>query len=376
MNSREPLGKHRVWRVIQATVALSVMASACILSSAAHAENGTRPFGGTTDDPSAISLPRNKPAFIVQKFRQFEHTSNFATGGVGLRNQITGGVVINGVVGSVQAAYLYWAVIANGTLPAFSKALLIRRLSNPPGDYVTVFGTEVGSGLSPCWGGGPIKVFRAPVPLNVATGNGFYQVRILPPGAGATTGGDPWKSPVVYPLWEGASLVIIGTGSEPNTFGPPVVTLFDNGLSGNTFASFPGPTPGIKYTLVVPGSPRNSEPLTIAFIGADGQNGSVLDIFNTRDFKEILSVSDESTIINQQPVAGPGSPATDSDWNGSSGFPLPQLWDDMRHNNTFQGTSGPPFVEGFFNIVVASKSNKLSSDCLTPVANIVSWHID
>jgi hypothetical protein len=364
-------------KFIRAKIAISALATTCVLTATADAQNSTRPFGGTTDDPSAISLPRNKSAFVVRKFRQFEGTSNYATGGVGLRNQITGGIVINGVVGSVQAAYLYWAVIANGTLPAFSKALLIRRLSNPPGDFVTVFGTEVGSGLSPCWGGGPIKVFRGAVPLNVATGNGFYQVRILPPGAGATTGGDPWKSPVVYPLWEGASLVIIGTGSEPNTFGPPVVTLFDHGLSGKTFASFPGPAPGIKYTLVVaPSAPRNSEPLTITFIGADGQNGSVRDIFGTRDFKEILPVSDETTIINQQPVGGPASPATDSDWNGSSGFPLPQLWDDTRHNNTFQGTSGPPFVEGFFNIVVASKSNSLPSDCLTPVANIVSWHLD
>lgn len=374
MNSPEPLRKHRVWKVIPATVALSVLASTSILSSTAHAENGTRPSGGTTDDPSAISLPRNTPAFVVRKFRQFINTTNYATGGVGLRNQITGGIVINGVVGSVQAAYLYWAVIANGRLPAFSKALLIRRLSNPPGDYVTVFGTEVGSGLSPCWGGGPIKVFRAPVPLNVATGNGFYQVRILPRGAGATTGGDPWKSPVVYPLWEGASLVIIGTGLEPLSIGGNV-TLFDNGLSGKTFASFPGPTPGTKYTLFVsPSSPRGSEPLTITFIGADGQNGFVRDIFATRDFKEILSVSDETTIINQQPVAGPGSPATDSDWNGSSGFPLPQLWDDTRHNNTFQGAGGGG--GGFFDIVFASKSNTLPSDCLTPVANIVSWTPD
>jgi len=376
MNSREPLGKHRVWKVFQATVALSVIASASILSSMAHAENGTRPFGGTTDDPSAISLPRDKPAFVVREFRHFSGTSNYATGGVGLRNQITGGIVINGVVGPVQAAYLYWAVIANGTLPAFSKVLFIRRLSNPPGHYVTVFGTEVGSGPSPCWGGGPIKVFRAPVPPNVATGNGFYQVRIFPPGAGATTGGDPWKSPVVYPLWEGASLVIIGTGSEPNTFGPPVVTLFDNGLSGKTFASFPGSAPGIKYTLV-DGSFRfrASEPVTITLIGADGQNGAIRgNIFNVSvlDFQDISSVSDEITIVNEQSVGGPGSPANDSDWNGSSGFPLPQLWDDTRHSNTIKQVP----QGGTFNIEVTSKSRGVPSDCLTPVANIVSRHLD
>ncbi len=149
----------------------------------------------------------------------------------------------------------------------------------------------------------------------------------------------PWKSPVVYPLWKARPWSSSGPAANQILLVPPVVTLFDHGLSGKTFASFPGPAPGIKYTLVVaPSAPRNSEPLTITFIGADGQNGSVRDIFGTRDFKEILPVSDETTIINQQPVGGPASPATDSDWNGSSGFPLPQLWDDTRHNNTFQGT--------------------------------------
>ena len=322
-------------------------------------------------------MPRNNPAFVVRKFRQFEGTSNYATGGVGLRNQITGGIVINGVVGSVQAAYLYWAVIANGTLPAFSKALLIRRLSNPPGDFVTVFGTEVGSGLSPCWGGGPIKVFRAAVPLNVATGSGFYQVRILPPPGGSHN----WRRS----LEVAGGLPALGRRvlghhrdrQRTKYFWSSGCYAFRPWPLRQDIRIIPWPRSGDKvHPCWAPSSPRNSEPLTITFIGADGQNGSVRDIFGTRDFKEILPVSDETTIINQQPVGGPASPATDSDWNGSSGFPLPQLWDDTRHNNTFQGTSGPPFVEGFFNIVVASKSNSLPSDCLTPVANIVSWHLD
>ncbi len=106
-------------KFICAKIAISALATTCVLTTTADAQNSTRPFGGTTDDPSAISLPRNKSAFVVRKFRQFEGTSNYATGGVGLRNQITGGIVINGVVGSVQAAYLYWAVIGTGSLPAF-----------------------------------------------------------------------------------------------------------------------------------------------------------------------------------------------------------------------------------------------------------------
>jgi len=36
----------------------------------------------------------------------------------------------------------------------------------------------------------------------------------------------------------------------------------------------------------------------------------------------------EITTIGGPAFAGPGSAYWDSDWNGSSGLPVPELWDD------------------------------------------------
>jgi len=95
-------------------------------------------------------------------------------------------------------------------------------------------------------------------------------------------------------------------------------------------------------------------------IGADGQQG------NSR--KALSGFADEITKINGKVVAGPGSLYNDSDWNGSSARPLPQLWDDTGHDITFATPSGTTSL----SITIANKG-ETSFDCLTPVANVVSF---
>ena len=67
--------------------------------------------------------------------------------------------------------------------------------------------------------------------------------------------------------------------------------------------------------------------------------------------------------INGVLIAGPGSTANDSDWNGAIAGVLPQLWDDTGH--TIDSAVSP----GTTSLAVSINS---PSDCLVPVANIVA----
>ena len=149
---------------------------------------------------------------------------------------------------------------------------------------------------------------------------------------------------------EGASLVIIGTGT-----GTQRVLIYDEGLSGVTFAG----NPGISYSLHFPPGITASGKLTLfESIGADGQQGV--------SRLAVKAVADEQTVINGVHIAGPGSKFNDSDWNGSSARPLPQLWDDVGHDITAATPAGKTSLD-----VSITNGVQKPPDCMTPVANIV-----
>lgn len=299
---------------------------------------------GTRSSPTFGSIMVN-PLLLLPPVPTTFTLANYGTGGVALRNRGTGNIGVSGVVGAVKAAFIYWAVI--NPILGVSDRVRLQRLANPPATpasaVVTLIGTPVGVGPQPCWIGTLITVYRAAIPLGVATGNGSYQVTLLPGAAGSTAGGDPWLAPVVLPLWEGASIVMIGTGTG-------TVDLFDVGLAGSTFIG------SLMYTLLL--SPNTAvTPKLWDNIGADGQIGA--------SRTAMAGVSGETTTINGVAVAGPGSVYLNSDWDGSSGFPLPQLWDDTGHNIT---TSFVPAGTTVLTVVFGPANG---TDCLTPVANVV-----
>jgi hypothetical protein len=191
------------------------------------------------------------------------------------------------------------------------------------------------------------------------TGNGLYRVSLNTGASGATNGADPFTSAQKLPLMEGASLVVIGTG-------PYTVALYDTGLAGKTFYG----DVGLTYSLKRPGTAEYSAG-TIDTIGADGQVGySRLPLFG---------LAFKTTTLNGTLLAGPGSATGDSDWNGSAGAPLPQLWDNSHHEFTFSS-----LANNTGNLVLTHhgliKSNEHTTetealaDCLTPVANIVGLY--
>lgn len=329
-----------------------VCGMAVVLSSAlavAQSEQSEQPWWGTSAAPTAMDSTFETNITAAVAAHVTYTTAQYASGGVGLRNRGTGGISVSGAIAPIKAAFLYWAVITTGAAKTADTQLKIQRLSPTPASAVTtVTGTLIGTGGSPCWPGNTISVFRAAVPTTLATGNGFYQVTLLPGAGGSTAGGDPWVGTPVLPLFEGASLVIVGTGPSGSR-----VVIFDSGIAGKTFHG----NPGVSYTLTLPAATTGKLTL-FESIGADGQEGTSRLAGS--------GYADESTYINGVYVAGPFSLFNDSDWNGSSGKPIPQLWDDVGHNITTATPSGTKTLS-----IAIGNEGESDFDCMTPVANVV-----
>ncbi|MGA7295122.1 MAG: hypothetical protein WBW53_07540 [Terriglobales bacterium] len=297
-------------------VALFVTASILSLATVASAQKDPRLLG-TIGSGFTPGLAHSQQAFTPLSTLTYTNAS-YGTGGVAMRNRIKGEIQISGVNGPTQDAWLYWAVLfqSSPSSSALKKAEAVTIQREYPAGAgsasVVVHGTLLAVGGDPCWGSAGTWVFRAQVPASVATGNGVYKIVLSGAATGLTDGEDPWDGNVVFPLAEGASLVIIGTGSA-------TVGLYDS-QAGTTFFS----SQTNSYTL--PGT-FNSQALLDNF-GYDGQIGS----------SRTISFSNETTTVTGSPsgtsvlVAGPGGETGDSDWDGSAGWPLPQLWDDTGHD--------------------------------------------
>lgn len=322
--------------------AMAALAVPAVFPDAASAE------GSGTADGAAGPLPRKSASLgAIAPAATFTRAA-FGVGGVGLRNRLAGGIEVSASSPPTRAAFLYWAVITSGPVPAAAKSVSItRRQPAPASSTARLTGVVVGTGPQPCWSGDTISVLKASVPTSVASGNGLYEV-VFPRGAsGLTTGADPFSttgaSPQVLPLLEGAALVVVGTGSN-------TVHVYDRGLSGSTFVA----NSGLDYELTLPTAAGGAF-ARFDSIGADGQYG--------RGRLALSGLANEVTRVNGAAVAGPGSPYNDSDWNGALAGPTPQLWDVTSHDVTAQVSRGSTSVR---------VSYTGGTDCLTPVANVVA----
>jgi hypothetical protein len=332
----------------QRTIAIGLFTLGALLSlgTVASAQRdphtlGTVHSGFTT---GITARPQLTDIFLTASYAN----ASYGTGGVATRNRSTGGISISGVSGTTQAAWIYWAVLLHNPTSAqltnVSKVTVTRMY--PPGapSSAAVVGTLLNIGGDPCWGSTGAYVFRAAVPTYVATGNGFYKVALG--GASLKDGEDPWDGNVRFPLFEGASLIIVGQGSN-------AVGLLD-GQAGTTFSS----TYQNYYQL--PATISGTSRVLLENIGYDGQLGSsrTASLANETSFAEGWPNSTSNIQF-----AGPGGEATDSDWDGSSGWPLPQLWDDTGHDIS------NAFVAGDYWVLVTYNS---FGDCLGTVAAVVS----
>jgi hypothetical protein len=329
-------------KVVMAFIAMGVL-----LASVASAQVDPRWLGSSRSGFTA-GLAKPQAAAPISATATFSNAS-YGTGGVALRNRSKGFIHISGVTGLTQAAYLYWAVLLKdptATQLAHASEVLIQREFPTSSTTLKVKGTLIAVGGDPCWGSSGTWVYRGVVPNTIATGNGGYKIVEAAPGL--NDGEDPWDGNVVFPAWEGASLVIIGTGSAN-------VGLYD-GQAGTTFF---GSTFSPSFHL--PATVASGSQVLFDNFGYDGQFGSSRTI--------VPSLSNETTVAEGLPsttsvlVAGPGGETGDSDWDGGAGWPLPQLWDDTGHD-----------ISNAFGVgdTDATVSFTSGNDCIGTVGAVIS----
>ena len=192
---------------------------------ATHAEGrlGATPETGGRAVAPQLALGEIAPALTFTN-------ASFSTSGVGLRNRLLGSIEAPGnPTTPPRAAYLYWAVITNGAVPAAARSPKIARRTAPTVAAKPLTAVQVGTGTSPCWGGTAITVYRATVPASVAKGGGVYEISFPSGASGTPNNQNPWFGSG-FPMLEGASLVLIYNGEN-------TVSLYDNGLAGKTLLS-------------------------------------------------------------------------------------------------------------------------------------------
>jgi len=257
-----------------------------------------------------------------------ERVSHVASG-VALRDRTRGFIHSRGVpTGSeIVRSFLFWNFSDTEKEGADSAPILF--------DGNLINGRKAADNTDPCWGRAGNHSYVADVTefTNQTGGpNQDYEV-IVPFHSGtATTGHDPWSAPATSKtLLEGASLVVIFRNERTEgplfLFAPPGDNMF---LSS---ASYSLPSPGLGNGL-------------FTMIGGDGQRGSGHSNY----------ASNELTYFDGTQIAGP--PVAASDWDGSDGLTLPQLWD--THTHEVRISNGVSQIDYVQNV-----------DCLVPVGFVL-----
>jgi hypothetical protein len=123
------------------------------------------------------------------------------------------------------------------------------------------------------------------------------------------------------------------------------VLVYDSGLAGQEFSDT------LSYDLDGVPTPPGTFTSIFTELGADGQIGTSLS----------TGLALETTSLNGNLIAGPGSGYNDSDWNGTDGVPLNQLWD--THSHDVEGD----LLAGANTVTIASQG-----DCLVTIANVLT----
>jgi len=185
------------------------------------------------DVPGATSTPHAIPDPPLNSAAYYAASGNiqYVAAGAAMRNQGDGSITLTWT-GSLVKAYLIWGVINT-----VSTGLGVGTIN---GHSIT--GALQGNDTSPCWGNGDIFSYAADVTSYVVNGanslTGF--------ASGLTTGEDPWDGNVVAPLAEGATLIVVSTGTTAQqvyiytgtytSIGTPISTTFNHGAADATTA--------------------------------------------------------------------------------------------------------------------------------------------
>lgn len=268
---------------------------------------------------------------------KFEKAAHVA-GGVALRNRTSGTIHLRGmryIMGNsmthskIVKAFLYWNFSDKNIYGSPQRSALFN------GNVVV--GDKIADNPDPGWdlalgmvGNHTYRADVTPIVLEEKT-NQDYKIVIAFNQKTLTSGQNPWAPLEAQEiLAEGATLIVVYTNPALNS----KVYLYDD-LSGSTFA--------FDATFILQHSGLGRVPSNGLFTmtGADGQRG-----FDGYD----NNVSNEKTFFNSFQIAGP--PVAASDWDGSAGWPLPQLWDVHTHRVKFFPNQSKVVYEGVGDYVV------------------------
>lgn len=262
-----------------------------------------------------------------------DHIAN----GTGTRNAGYGSIRLRGApLGAVLVrAFLFWGGV--DLLSNLPPTQTINFEGQP------VIGRLYGTTPEPCWTStASLGAYIADVTnLVPAVIDGDYQVDGFP--SNISNGRDPWQTPdIAVPLADGATLLVIYSHASIPTNFRVTISL--------------GPTGYLGAPLIVPNAiPTSTGLVRFTRFGADGQIGSGVT--------PLAIGTGERTFVNGVQIAGPGSPANDSDWNGTDGVPLNQLWD----THTTDVTNVPLPVPNGYTVTYDN-----SFDCFYPLAHVMT----
>lgn len=264
------------------------------------------------------------PINLTFTFADSAHVAN----GIALRNRDSGWIPVRGVPvgGIVVKAYLYWNFSNTAAIGANSDQALF--------EGNRVVGAKVADNGDPCWSMAGNHTYRADVTafMPIYRPNGDYRVMLF--SSSSTSGQNPWNPSEAETIrTEGATLVVVYR-STTLTVGK-VVNIYDK-LTGSGFSA--------SATFTLNNTFSGSGLFTMT--GADGQRQGYTN-----------SASNETTLFDTTQIAGP--PIAASDWDGSSGWPLPQLWDVHTHQVDFNGSGN------------SAITYTAGADCLVPVAFVL-----
>ena len=316
----------RTWPIAPLLFTLSTVVIAQELGASDQINVGT----AKSASPQVRRNAEAQKALRVEPTRTFEYADHVANG-IAMRNRTAGTIHLRGapVPSKVLAALLYFN-FSDGSRDGQRNVSILfnanRVVANKTGDHD-----------DPCWGMAGNHSYVADVTQLVPIGgdlNQDYQVVLQFDAETSTTGQNPWETPEPGQKVraEGATLVVVYRTQD--TTGPLFVYEALNNSMFSVTAQFDLLHPNLA------GAGR------FTMVGADGQRGLGHDNIG----------SNELTFFDGSQIAGP--PVASSDWDGSDGWPLPQLWDTHTHNVKLNGS-------------VSSVRYQASGDCLVPVAFVI-----
>ena len=273
-----------------------------------------------------IQPPVHEPIEPSFKFQEASHVTN----GVALRNRTSGTIHLRGVPlrRKVIAALLYWNFLDDKEIGREEFPVLFNGNK--------VIGRKTADSPDPCWAdviGSHSYVANV---TRYVDGSGHpnqdYEVVLFFNDKTSTTGQNPWSPTEIQKVrTEGANLIVVY--HEPES-GP--LYIYDN-LNNSMFSG------NASFNLL---HPFDNRPALFSMFGIDGQRG----------FGHDNSITNEKTFFNVPQIAG--CPVTNSDWDGSDGWPMPQLSDTHTHHVVLSNDT-------------ANVRYQANGDCLVPVAFVI-----